>query len=114
MVKNLRMLRVSRNLSQQQLADVVGVSQQSINKYEKQKIEPDISTLIALADYFGTTVDFLIGHTSSTACDPQQDLEFSKSELALVRDFRRLSGDEKKSIQLVMQNYLKHMEETGR
>ena len=46
MVKNLKLLRTKYNISQQQLAELVGVSQQSINKYENHKIEPDIQTLI--------------------------------------------------------------------
>lgn len=108
MVKNLRKLRTARGISQQQLADVIGTSQQSINKYENHNIEPDIATLAMLADYFGTTVDLLIGHTPCPAqCDPLEELDLAKEELALVRDFRRLSAEEKKSIQLVVQNYLK-------
>lgn len=109
MVKNLRKLRIGKALSQQQLADVIGVSQQSINKYERQNVEPDIGTLIALADYFGTTVDFLIGHTPAGDTLPEE-LELTKDELALLRDYRRLSGEEKKSIQLVVRNYLKNRE----
>ena len=62
MVKNLRTLRMSKGISQQQLADVIGTSQQSINKYENHNVEPDISTLIMLADYFQVSVDYLIGH----------------------------------------------------
>lgn len=111
MVKNLRKLRIGKGLSQQQLADVIGVSQQSINKYEKQNVEPDIDTLMQLARYFGTTVDFLIGHTPAPAGDAlPEELELTKEELALLRGYRRLSGEEKKSIQLVVRNYLKNRE----
>lgn len=110
MVKNLRNLRVLKGISQQKLADYLNISQQAIFKYEKEQNEPDISTLIALADYFGTTVDFLIGHDPQGHCGPQAELEFSKEELCLVRDMRRLSADERKSIQLVVHNYLKNKE----
>lgn len=111
MVKNLRKLRIGKGLSQQQLADVIGVSQQSINKYEKQNVEPDIDTLMQLARYFGTTVDFLIGYTPAPAGDAlPEELELTKDELALLRDYRRLSGEEKKSIQLVVRNYCKNRE----
>ena len=63
MVENLKKLRTNTNISQQQLADVIGVSQQSINKYENHGVEPDIATLIAIANYFSTSVDYLIGNT---------------------------------------------------
>ncbi len=105
-VKNLRTLRMSKGISQQQLADVIGTSQQSINKYENHNVEPDISTLIMLADYFQVSVDYLIGHVIRDI-DCQSKLELDKDESCLVLNYRQLSKDEKKSIQLVQKNYLK-------
>ena len=107
MVKNLRKLRAAQGVSQQRLAEAIGTSQQSINKYENHNIEPDIAGLTALADYFGTTVDYLIGHTACEANSPLEELELSREEFALVQDYRRLSPEEKKSIRLVVQNYLR-------
>lgn len=104
MVKNLRKLRMSKGVSQQTLADYLGIAQQSFNRYEKDKIEPDIASLILLADYFNTTVDYLIGHTPPE--DPQE-LELTKDEWALLRDYRQLSESERESIRLVINNYLK-------
>lgn len=106
MVKNLRKLRMSRGLSQQQLADIITTSQQSINKYENHNVEPDISTLIKFADYFHVSVDYLIGHIPDETNYPA-DTELSKEEYRLVLNYRRLSKDEKDSIQLVQRNYLK-------
>ena len=62
MLINLKSLREDAAVSQKQLADAIGVSQQSINKYENHNIEPDIETMIRIADYFKTSVDYLIGH----------------------------------------------------
>ncbi len=61
-MKNLKILRESLGISQQRLAEQFCLSQQSIYKYEKGLAEPDFSTLIQLADYFHTSVDYLIGH----------------------------------------------------
>ena len=61
MIQNLKMLRNKYNISQQKLADVIGVSQQSINKYENHNVEPDIATLKAMAAFFNTSIDFLVG-----------------------------------------------------
>ena len=108
MVKNLRNLRLSKNISQQQLADVIGVTQQSINKYENHSTEPDIDTLVKLADYFETSVDFLIGHTSHP--DQQtlsEDWTLTREETSLLKDYRQLSREEKESIRLILKNYLK-------
>jgi len=106
MVRNLRKLRVYKGLTQQQLADVIDSTQQSINKYENHGVEPDISTLIKLSDYFETTIDYLVGHTPVSDTDFAEILELSKDEYSFIRDFRKLSEHERKSIQLVIQNYL--------
>lgn len=108
MVSNLRRLRISKGISQQQLADMIGVTQQAINRYERHKTEPDIRTLILMADYFGTTVDYLIGHTPTAAgSDPSAGAELTQEEWALVRGFRQLTKPEKDSILLVIKNYRK-------
>lgn len=106
MVKNLRALRLSRGVSQQQLADVLGTTQQSINKYENHGVEPDIDALIRLADYFGTSVDELIGHVGGAGADVERP-PCTREELSLLQDYRALTKDEKASIQLIIRNYRK-------
>ena len=56
----LRELRISKNLSQCELAKIIGVSGQTILNWENGIYEPKINQLIALADYFNVTVDYLI------------------------------------------------------
>lgn len=65
MVKNLKKLRMEKGMSQQALAARLGISQQSVNKYENHSIEPDIATLIAMADLFAVSVDHLIGRAEA-------------------------------------------------
>ena len=74
MIKNLKALRKEYNISQQQLANIIGVSQQSINKYENHNVEPDIETLKAIATFFNTTIDFLVGFDESTAFTKEDEL----------------------------------------
>lgn len=56
MLPNLKLLRKEYGISQQVLADMMGVSQQSINQYENHSIEPDIALLTQMADYFNTSM----------------------------------------------------------
>lgn len=108
MVQNLKALRIRKGISQQQLADVIGVSQQSINKYENHMIEPDISTLIALADFFNTSVDYLIGHTEiDHIIEAVQHCDLNNDEVTLIDGYRKLVKEEKESIQLIIKNYNK-------
>ena len=104
MLMNLKQLRNRHGISQKQLATEVGVSQQSINKYENHNIEPDIATLKRIADYFQTSVDYLIGHEyfPEESLPPTSQAE----ELLLLQRYRRMTERQKQSIQLVMANYL--------
>lgn len=63
MLSNILRLLVSRKeMTQKDIASELGISQQRFNFYVNGSREPDIATLILLADYFGVTVDYLIGH----------------------------------------------------
>jgi len=66
-MKRFEKLRKNRNLSQQQVADMLGTTQQAYSNYEKGKREADYETLAKLADCFGTTTDYLIGVTDDPA-----------------------------------------------
>lgn len=60
-MKNLRMkaARAARNLSQQQLAELVGISRQTINAIEKGDYNPTIRLCCAICRALGTTLDEL-------------------------------------------------------
>lgn len=108
MIKNLKYLRESHGISQQKLADAIGISQQSVNKYENHQTQPDIVTLIQIADFFHTSVDFLIGHSEAQAeHEGVPVFKLNADEIRLVNQYRQLSLKEKDSIHLVMENYCK-------
>lgn len=104
MIQNLKLLREKHGISQQRLASAIGVSQQSVNKYENHNVEPDIATLVKIADYFHTSVDYLIGH-SELVDEPQFILNVD--EIKIVSSYRQLSLGQKESIHLVIDNFLK-------
>lgn len=107
MIKNMKLLRTEMGVSQQQVADVIGVSQQSINKYENHKIEPDIATLIRLADYFHTSVDYLIGHTTVRhIIEPVQRYDLNSQEADMLESYRRLTDKQKEMLQLLAEAFL--------
>ena len=59
-------LRKQKGLSQEQLGDAVGVTRQTVSKWELAETTPDMDKLIALADLFGTTIDELVGKEQET------------------------------------------------
>ena len=64
--ENLMELRKAHAMSQEELAEKIGVSRQTLSKYETGESLPDIEKCKALADVFGITVDDLISYEKST------------------------------------------------
>jgi len=57
-VKNLvRTLRIEKGLAQGELAEAMGVSRQTINSIENERYTPSLPLALALARYFGTSVE---------------------------------------------------------
>ena len=100
MVKNLKQLRQKQNISQRELACAIGISQQSINKYENHNIEPDIETLISIANFFNTSVDYLIGNIPEDQ-NSSQKIE----EDLLIAGYRKLDAKEKLCIKTLIHTY---------
>ncbi len=59
--ERLKELRLSRNLSQMQLAKKLNISQSAIAKWELGKTEPTASAIITLANFFSETTDYILG-----------------------------------------------------
>lgn len=103
MVKNLRLLREEKGYSQQKLAEMINISQQAIFKYEKTDNEPDISTLIRLAEIFGVSVDYLIGNTDiREPLNMQLSDNLSEQELTHLRQWRTLPHNIKSSLDVLI------------
>lgn len=60
--KNIKRLRLCKGDTQEKLADALHISTQAISKWENELSTPDIAILPILADYFGITIDELMGH----------------------------------------------------
>lgn len=61
----IKELRTQRGISQAELGRFVGVERSTICQYEKGTRMPDNNTLIKIADYFGVSVDYLLGRTET-------------------------------------------------
>lgn len=65
MVMRLREIRRKKRISQLKLAIDLGMNQNSISRYETGEREADYATLIAFADYFNVSLDYLLGRTDN-------------------------------------------------
>lgn len=71
MIKLLE-LRSEKKLSQREIAKIFNVSQGTYNNWENSRTQPSLEQLIALADFFEVSVDYLIGKTD---CYHEQHIE---------------------------------------
>lgn len=62
---NLTALRKAHNLSQEELAERIGVARQTISKYETGEAVPDIEKCKVIADVFGVSLDDLVNYDSA-------------------------------------------------
>jgi len=102
MLSNLKKLRTNKGISQQKLAEIIGVSQQSINKYENHNVEPDIFTLISLAEYFNTSIDYLVGRFDNQELS---NFRLKESEKEMIKKYRALNDSEKRCITTLITVY---------
>ena len=61
--ERLRELRVERHLTQQEMAEFLGMNTRAYQYYEGDDRRPTYEKLVALADFFQVSVDYLIGHS---------------------------------------------------
>ena len=61
--ERLRQLRTGMKLSQVKMAEIVGVKQSSLNRYELDMASPAYETLTRYADYFDVSLDYIFGRT---------------------------------------------------
>lgn len=61
LAERIKMLRDEKHFTQEQLGKAVGYDQSRAAKWENGSLEPNVDTLIALAELFGVTVGYLVG-----------------------------------------------------
>ena len=78
----LRILREGVKLSQVKMAEVLGVKQSSINRYEQGQSTPSLEMLVKYADYFDVSMDYLSARTDN----PQGKLYEYRSKITAGSD----------------------------
>ena len=108
MLPRLKSLRSEFGISQKELAEALHISQQSIYKYEALNSQPDIEILKRMADYFGTSIDYLVGYSDiRRKAGASGEYSLSQFEAELIERIRTLSDEEKNCIDLVVHTFLK-------
>ena len=69
-------LRAKAGLTQEELADILHVSRQAVQKWESDTTRPELDKLVAIAAYFNVTLDGLV--CAKTAANNDEELRFNR------------------------------------
>lgn len=92
----LRLLRIEKGMTQQDVADYLGISRGTISKYETGELEPNVDTLVKLANMYHVSLDYLVGKTNErVSLDNDKPSEFE-------RRFNSLGPEEQRDLEKYM------------
>lgn len=114
----LKELRDSVGFSQAKVAELVGTTQASINRYEKGQSEPPLKTLLWYADTFDVSMDYIFGRTDqkqgATYKAEPKVIETLTQTSDEVRQFVNMCFDPKSPVSGKLKEMLAQMLEEGR
>ncbi|MHB8171266.1 MAG: helix-turn-helix domain-containing protein [Thermincolia bacterium] len=105
----LREMRELRKLTQEELGEILSVSDATINRYEKEKRLPDIEMLQRLATYFSVTVDWLLGRSSNP--EPSLTDDIPPEGLMYFRKLKNLPPEAQKQFMEAFKSHTKLIEQ---
>ena len=89
-------LRKTKNISQEEMAELLDVSRQSISKWENDKAYPELTRLLFMSEYFDVSLDYLIRGTEENKEDATVSYK-AKNMLLVWNNFvSNLSGKQRK------------------
>ena len=91
MKEQLQQLRKSRGLTQDDLAEILGISLSSYQKYERDAISPSYETLCKIADFYHVTTEYLLGRAPAT--DPFDMLQLPEDQKSVMERFASFPDD---------------------
>ena len=97
-------LRQDKGLTQKQLGRVLSVSTGTISNYENGVHYPDLEKLVALADYFQVSTDYLLGRENSTRTVHISEAKELQDEriIRLIHRYSQLPKDRQQALDLIM------------
>ena len=85
-MNRIRDLREDMDLRQIDVAEATGIDQKTLSNYETGKTQPDAKGLIALADFFHVSIDYLLGRAELPSLNAKLIAdEISKAQMQLER-----------------------------
>jgi Predicted transcriptional regulators len=107
-MNRLKDLRKENHMSQEELAKIFNVAQNTLSNWERGNREMDTKTVMEISKYFNVSTDYLLG-TSNI----RQEMTFDDFSYALYGEVRELNDEEKETL-LNMAKFLRQQREKGK
>ncbi|MEA4833081.1 hypothetical protein SDC9_102378 [bioreactor metagenome] len=101
--EKLKLLRKKNDITQDKLAEYLGVTAQAISRWESENCYPDIEILPSIASFFNITIDELLGYNASQK--EQDDIIMNINKLEVEGRFDEALVEARRAIALYPQNY---------
>ena len=98
-MENLRKIREKRNINQLKIAMDIGITQESISKYETGNAFPSKEILIKLADYLSCSIDYLLNRTDNPNINKEKISKEDEKRENLIFRFKNLSDENKNKLE---------------
>ena len=105
MAKTIARLRRERGMTQEALAERIGVSPQTVSKWETQATCPDVALLPVLADVFGVSLDYLVGRTNVETSPEVEEAVISAEEMQLTAAYRMLNERQRRAVRELLKSF---------
>lgn len=103
LAQKLREFRKKQGLTQEQLAEAMGVTVGAVSKWESGASTPDVSLILELADFFETSVDVLLGYTQQSAS--LEDSVCRLRDLRIQKEYEAAFREAEKALQRFPNNF---------
>ena len=107
-MNNIKELRKTLHYTQKELANLLGMEQTAISKWEVGKALPDSKTLLILSDIFNVSTDYILGNSKYyQPTNVGKDNIFTFDELEIIEEYRSLTPEAKNIIRETLKTFYK-------
>lgn len=106
--EHIKTLRLENNLTQGDLGDIIGKSQQSISRLEKESRDIEVDELCILADHFNVSTDFLLGRTEVRNSPDSKDMyeRLLFENYSVLKGLNNLDLEDKSHLSTIIANIM--------
>ena len=101
LAKNIYLLRKQKGLTQEQLAEIVGVTYQAVSKWENEKSFPELSIIPLLASTFGCSIDTLFSYQNDFFIG-----NFKEITIEMLASLNFLEGQKKRILEIARDGFV--------